>query len=144
MNIIPTHKGIGKNSHSFLAFLLFVCLSLMPMLVQAQKENNITLKAQSESVENVFNQISKQTGLKFFYDQETVNNVPLVTIQVTNATLQSVLDKITIQTKLCFRSRKRAMHKPLSVLPYKSKELPPEPLLISMVSSTCLPKPARH
>lgn len=105
MNIIPTHKGIGKNSHSFLAFLLFVCLSLMPMLVQAQKENNITLKAQSESVENVFNQISKQTGLKFFYDQETVNNVPLVTIQVTNATLQSVLDKITVQTKLCFNRK---------------------------------------
>ena len=109
MNIIPTHKGIGKNSHSFLAFLLFVCLSLMPMLVQAQKENNITLKAQSESVENVFNQISKQTGLKFFYDQETVNNVPLVTIQVTNATLQSVLDKITIQTKLCFNRKNKTI-----------------------------------
>lgn len=109
MNIIHTHEGIRRNSSSFLAFLLFVCLSVMPSLVLAQKENSITLKVQSESVENVFNQISKQTGLKFFYDQETVNKVPLITLQVTNASLQNVLEKITEQTKLCFNRKNKTI-----------------------------------
>lgn len=109
MNIIHTHEGIRKNSNSFLAFLLFVCLSVMPSLVLAQKESGINLKVQSESVENVFNQISKQTGLKFFYDQETVNKVPLITLQVTNASLQNVLDKITEQTKLLFNRKNKTI-----------------------------------
>ena len=118
MNYIPTHKGICKNSPLFLAFLLFICLAFMPQPAQGQKENSITLKSQSESVENVFNQIGKQTGLKFFYDQETVNKVPLVTIQVTNASLQTVLDKISEQTELCF-SRK---NKTISVSTQQIKE----------------------
>ena len=102
MNIIPTHKGKSRNAYPFLAFLLFVCLSLMPFYAQAQQENNINLKVQNESLENVFNQLSRQTGLKFFYDQETINSVPLVSIDASNATLQNVLDQITAQTKLYF------------------------------------------
>nr|WP_304841728.1 STN domain-containing protein [Phocaeicola sartorii] len=103
MNIIPTHKGKCKNAYPFLAFLLFACLSLMPFYAQAQQDNNVTLKVQKESLENVFNQLSKQTGLKFFYDQETINRVPSVSIDVRNAPLQKVLDQITAQAQLYFK-----------------------------------------
>ncbi len=44
--------------------------------IQAQEVKGITLNVQNETAENVFNQLSIQTGLKFFYDQEIVNSAP--------------------------------------------------------------------
>lgn len=102
MNIIPIDKGKLKKANLFLAFLLFACLPLIPVYAQAQSDANITLKVQNETVEKVFAQVSKQTNLKFFYDQEVINAVPLVTINVQNSPLQEVLDQITAQTKLFF------------------------------------------
>ncbi len=102
MNILPNSKRKSRNIYSFLAFLLFVCLAFVPYSVQAQNQNNITLNVQNETVENIFNQLSMQTGLKFFYDQTVVNNAPRVSLGVKDASLQSVLDKISSQTKLYF------------------------------------------
>ena len=42
MNNLLICKGKSRNSCSFLAFLLFVCLSLMPDQAQAQKEKTVT------------------------------------------------------------------------------------------------------
>ena len=102
MNILPNFKRKSGNVYSFLAFLLFVCLSLMPDQAQAQKEKTVTLNVQNETVENVFVQLGKQTGLKFFYDQNVVNTAPRISIKVKNSPLQTVLDKITEQTNLFF------------------------------------------
>ena len=66
MNNLPNSKRKSRNIHSFLAFLLFVCLSSLPHYIQAQEKKNITLDVKNETVENVFNQLSKQTGYKFF------------------------------------------------------------------------------
>lgn len=119
MNIILTHKGKCKNGYPFLAFLLFVCLSLMPFYAQAQQDSNVSLKAQNEALENVFNQLSKQTNLKFFYDQETINSVPLVSIEVHDAPLQKVLDQITTQTKLYFNRNNNTIS--VSINPVKKE-----------------------
>lgn len=43
MNNLPNSKRKSRNIHSFLAFLLFVCLSLMPDQAQAQKEKTVTM-----------------------------------------------------------------------------------------------------
>lgn len=103
MNNLPNFNRKSKNVHSFLVFLLFVCLPVMPHLAQAQEKTNITLDVKNETVENIFNQLSNQTGLKFFYDQDVVNTTPRVTIKVKNSPLQNVLDKITAQTNLYFK-----------------------------------------
>lgn len=102
MNNLPNTRRKCKNVHSFLAFLLFVCLAIMPYQVQAQEKVNVTLNVKNELVENVFNQLSNQTGFKFFYDQDVVNTTPRISIKVKNSTLQDVLDKITAQTNLYF------------------------------------------
>ncbi|MCC8172322.1 MAG: TonB-dependent receptor [Parabacteroides sp.] len=99
---MPIHTGKCKNAFPFLAFLLFICLSLMPFYAKAQQDNDISLEVRNEPVENVFNRLSKQTRLKFFYDQETINSVPAVSVKVDNASLQQVLDLITAQTQLYF------------------------------------------
>lgn len=70
MNNLFTHKGKSGNCILFLAFLLFTGLFASPVSAQSLKENDITLKVQGETVENVFNQLSKITNLKFFYDQQ--------------------------------------------------------------------------
>ena len=102
MNNLFTHKGKSGNCILFLAFLLFTGLFASPVSAQSLKENDITLKVQGETVENVFNQLSKITNLKFFYDQQVVNDAPRVTLDVKKATLKAVLAEITAQTKLHF------------------------------------------
>lgn len=105
MNNLPNIKRKGRNVHSFLAFLLFVCLSSLPCYIQAQEKKNITLDVKNETVENVFNQLSKQTGYKFFYDQEIVNAAPRISIKARNSSLENILSMITVQTNLYFNKK---------------------------------------
>ena len=88
MNNLPNTKRKSENVHSFLAFLLFICFSFTSYYIQAQEVKGITLNVQNETAENVFNQLSIQTGLKFFYDQEIVNSAPRITLKVSNASLR--------------------------------------------------------
>lgn len=103
MNIIHTHKRKLGNNTFVLAFLLFVMsLSASPLHAQKLKETGITISAQNETVESVFNKITKITNFKFFYDQEVVNQAPHVTLNLKNVTLTQVLAQITSQSKLYF------------------------------------------
>ena len=100
MNYLSISRRKGRNVNSFLAFLLFVCLSVLPAV--AQQDKNITLDVKNETVENVLKTLGQQAGLKFFYDQELVSSSPRVTIQVKNVSLQSILNQISSQTQLSF------------------------------------------
>jgi type II secretory pathway component GspD/PulD (secretin) len=102
MNNLLICKGISKNSCSFLAFLLFTFILIVPAAAQTLKEHDITLRVQNEPVESVFNKISKQTNFKFLYDQETVNKAPRVSFDIKNASLKQILAEITTQAKLYF------------------------------------------
>ena len=82
--------------------LLSTCLLSSPAAGFAQKTQPVTLSVQNESVETVFQSIQKQTGLKFFYDAETVGRVPSVTLNANKDDLKSVLNKITRTTQLRF------------------------------------------
>ena len=100
MDRTPTDNGKRKLANVILVLLLFFCSGIM----NAQKvtDTGITLNVKNESVEKIFNQISKITHYKFFYDLEVVNKVPLVSLSVKDATLSHVLDKISKQTNLSF------------------------------------------
>ena len=100
MDYLSNSRRKGRNVNSFLAFLLFVCMSVMP--VMAQQDKNVTLNVKNETVENVLKSLGQQTGLKFFYDQNVVNVSQRVTLQASGASLQSVLNQISSQTQLSF------------------------------------------
>lgn len=100
MDYLSNSRRKGRNVNSFLAFLLFVCMSVMP--VMAQQDKNVTLNVKNETVENVLKSLGQQTGLKFFYDQNVVNVSPRVTLQASGASLQSVLNQISSHTQLSF------------------------------------------
>ena len=102
MNYLSILRKESRNVNSFLAFLLFVCMSMMPFMAQAQQNENVTLNVNNETVENVLGDLSKQTGLKFFYDQKVVDNAPHVTLNVKDAPIQTVLNQLSAQTQLSF------------------------------------------
>lgn len=105
MDNLSNSKVKKRNMYSFLVFLLFIFMVFTPHYAQAQKDKTITLNVQNETVETVFMKLSKQTGLKFFYDQNVVNSVPRISLNVKQATLSIVLDKITAQTNLFFNRK---------------------------------------
>lgn len=94
-----------KNVFLFLSFLLFVYLSTTSLQAQTVRDDHITLDVQKESVKKVFEQISSQTGLKFFYDQTIVDKAIPVSIRLNDVSIRKILGEITRQTKLTF-SRK--------------------------------------
>ncbi|EJW98193.1 TonB-dependent receptor plug [gut metagenome] len=59
----------------------------------------------SQPVEDVFNQISQQTGIKFFYDHESISQAPQLTLKLSNASLQETLNAIAKQTNLRFERK---------------------------------------
>lgn len=109
MNNLPIFKRKGRNGCSLLSFLLFVSLSLLSYNVQAQEKETISLNVNNETIENVFSQISQQTGINFFYDQNTINGASLISINVKDASLQSVLNTISSQTRLYFNRDKNTI-----------------------------------
>lgn len=102
MNYLFTPQKNGKNAILFIAFLLLFCIKGSSLYAQTPKYNNITLQVENENIEKVFNILSSQTDIKFFYDQKVLNNTPRVLLKITKGTLQQVLTEITAQTQLHF------------------------------------------
>ena len=101
MDYLSNVERKGRNVNSFSAFLLFLCMVLMPGWVLAQ-EKTVTLDVRQVSLESALKQIEKQTGLTFFYDQAVVDTAPAVTLRVSNASPDAALDEIARQTGLSF------------------------------------------
>lgn len=83
---------------------LCVVLSLGQESATAQeiKEDGITLNVRNASVEQVINELSEITHLKFFYDQSLMNNRPLVTLRVSRGKISDILNELTKLTNLTF------------------------------------------
>jgi TonB-linked SusC/RagA family outer membrane protein len=81
---------------------LLSSLSLMPAGVYAQTPATpgITLDVRNISVPALLNEIRKQAGLRFIYDQEELKKLPPVTMKVKNATLDDVLRKALVNSTL--------------------------------------------
>lgn len=62
----------------------------------------VTLSESNVSLKNVFTQISKQTGYKFFCNEKVVDITRMVTVKLKDATLQSALDACLKDQDLTF------------------------------------------
>lgn len=105
MNNLSILKKESDQSYPFFIFLLFLCLSFLSMETYAQRENKINLQVKNQPVEDTFNKISQQTGIKFFYDHESISQTPQLTLKLSNATLQETLNAIAKQTNLRFERK---------------------------------------
>lgn len=95
-------KKLKKQKIFILCFLICITCSLKASAFTLIKDNNITLRITNGTVERVFNQIKKQTNLKFFYDQNTINEAHRVSINVKNGDIKQILTQIAEQTNLRF------------------------------------------
>lgn len=109
MDYLPKTKMNPLKQRSFLAFLLFVCLSFTTFYAQAQNNEKVTVKVQNEKLEAVIGQLSRQAGVKFFYDQTIVNEAGRVSLDVNKVPLTEVLDNISKQTNLYFSQDKNTI-----------------------------------
>ncbi len=105
MNMNSILKKEGTHYSPFAAFLLFVCLSVISLQTYAQNESSLTLQVKDQNVEQVFTQITKQIGIKFFYDHETIRQEPPVSLNLSKAPLSEALNAISQQTQLRFERK---------------------------------------
>ena len=103
MTFISNTKGKCLKYAIGLGFLLlFILLATPYSYGQDLKNDNITIKANKENIEQVFNTLNKETNYKFFYDKEVVSDLPPISLNFNRATLESILTEIGRQTKLQF------------------------------------------
>ncbi len=93
-----------KTRESFAFYVLFVIfLTSFTLPALAQNNKNVTLRIKNEPIEKVFNEISKQTGVKFLYAESVVNASIRTTIDQKNTPLDRVLTLLSQSTGLNFR-----------------------------------------
>jgi len=77
------------------AFLLLVCA--LKVSAKSYSQDRITLNLKDVSITRVFSVIQEKTDYKFLYNNEDVQNIPLISISVRDATISQTLEE-------CFKS----------------------------------------
>ena len=74
-----------------------------PLQAQENQKERITIQVKNQPIQKVFDDLSKQTGLKFFYGEAIANRNVQVNLKFKNAPVNSVLNEITRQANLYFK-----------------------------------------
>lgn len=86
-------KTIVKKKQVYLQ--IFLCLLALACFSPLQSwAQSVTLKVKSQPVKKVFDEVTKQTGYRFFYDEKFLEKAKPVTADLKNATLKAALDEI--------------------------------------------------
>lgn len=84
--------------------LAFICMFSVSVKAIAQSER-VTFDLRNVSVKAVFDEIQKQTNLSFLFNPEQTRDLGLVSMNVNNETVKSVLDKLFLGSGLSYRFR---------------------------------------
>ena len=83
-----------------IALLLFACLQVS---AKGLGQERITLKMNEAEIKKVLFAIEKKSDYRFLFSEESVKGKPKVNVDVTNATLNEVLDKILANTGIAYK-----------------------------------------
>jgi len=91
----PVRKKRGRLFKLLLVMKLVILLITVACLQVSANSlaQTVTLKEKDASLEKVFNDIKKQTGYIFFYENNVLNGTETVTIDVKDVSLQQVLEQ---------------------------------------------------
>lgn len=67
------------------------------------KAQKVSLSLNNASLEEAFEEISKQTNFKFFYEDELIKKAPRVSVKVTNAPLKAVVSDLLEKNHLDYK-----------------------------------------
>ncbi len=83
-----------------IAFMLFACLQVS---ARGLGQNTITLKMNEADIKKVLFTIEKKSEYRFLFSEDLVKNQPRVTIDVTNAKINDLLDRVLAGTNIHYR-----------------------------------------
>ena len=83
--------------------LMLLCVSI-PAIAQ---KNNVTINANNSPLKSVIEQIEKQTDYHFIYNKDMVDLNHLVTLKVTDESLENVLPRLFANSTITFSVEKR-------------------------------------
>ena len=115
------------NSQKIWLIMKFSFLFLFTVLIHVNAENyaqTISLSVKNENLKNVLNEIKKQSGYQFFFNESMLRKTNLVTIDAKNETLKNILE-------LCFYDQpvSYAIVNKTIVIKWKEVTIPSLPLL---------------
>ena len=86
----------------------FVLLTICTTQLQARSQNyKVTITANGQTLQRVFKEIKKQTGLVVFYSDALLNDKEKITINVKQEPLTSVMDRIISDKSLRYEIQER-------------------------------------
>lgn len=89
MVIRPLHKR-----HMSIAMIIAFCLFFSQAVSAREQEQPITITLKNASLESVFTEIRKQTGINFIYTKDLLQRAAKVSIEVRNESLQKVMELV--------------------------------------------------
>jgi len=101
-------KGHGKNFHLKMIFS-FLMASFMLFQVSANSimlEKKIQFSYDNVPLKHIFKEISSQTGYKFFYNVDVINDKQSTSLTVTEETILEVLQKLSVKASFDFKIHK--------------------------------------
>jgi TonB-linked SusC/RagA family outer membrane protein len=88
--------------------ILFLTVTILQVSAKSYAQR-VTLNTKNQSLEKVFNDIRNQTGYDFFYDLNLIKKARPVTINVTNAPIEEVLNKCFTDQPLTYKLEDKAV-----------------------------------
>ena len=87
----------------FLLFVLLLCSHASVSAAEQSADERITLRVRNMSIPEIFKRIEQSSDYRFFYRDEQLRGLGRRSIQVKNASLESVMDRLLEGTSLTYK-----------------------------------------
>jgi TonB-linked outer membrane protein, SusC/RagA family len=83
--------------------LLLIVLTCLQVSAKTYSQNKITLRLESVEIKKAMQIIERKSDYHFLYNEAVIANTPKVTLNVTDADITTVLDKIFVANNISYR-----------------------------------------
>jgi len=94
------YQKIARIMKLTVAFMFFACLQVS---AEGWGQERITLKMNETEIKKVLFAIEKKTNYRFLFTEKSIKGKPRVSVDVKEATLQEVLDRILANTGIAYK-----------------------------------------
>lgn len=102
MRIITKKRQLFKWNHLLLGGVLLTCNPIQSLSAQEVQKRVFSIQMKNQPIEKIFSYVSKQSGYKFFYDENILRNAPQFSVNLHDTDIETVLAVLTDQSDLHF------------------------------------------
>ena len=89
---VSAYVGMRTKTWMFMKLTAVLLLAACLQVSASGNAQRISFSLTNASLKKVFREIEKQSGYQFFYKERLLKDAPTVTIQVSNASLENVME----------------------------------------------------